>query len=133
MSTGLMTPAQQSAPAAVPAQLDEGRALRLAAERHSRWLRVTQGRLWLTHSAQSHDEVPLDCWLEAGDSVELPAGQDAVLEGWPSARFDVLDRAPAWVTAEAAVALKPSAALRRWVQKQWGQPVPATTPSACAS
>jgi hypothetical protein len=133
MSTGLMSLAQQSARGAVAGQLDEGRAMRLPAERHARWLRVTQGRLWLTHSAQSHDEVPLDCWLEAGDSVELPAGQDAVLESWPSARFDVLDRAPARVTTDASVALKPSAALRRWVQKQWGGAVPAASRAPCTS
>lgn len=129
MSPLLMSRSQQSATASNPGHLDQGRAMRLDATGQARWLRVTQGRLWLTHSAQSHEEVPLDCWLEAGDSVELPALQDAVLEAWPSARFEVLTRAPASGGVNASVALKPSASLRRWLKKLR----PSEAPAACAS
>lgn len=121
MSPSLMTQSQQSA-----VSLDAGRAQRLAAVQHARWLRVTQGRLWLTHSAQAAGELPLDCWLEAGDSVELPAGQDAVVEAWPSARFELLHAAPAEALS-ASIALKPSAALRRWVQLWRPAPAPCTS------
>jgi hypothetical protein len=113
-------------------QLSEGRALRLAAESRARWLRVTQGRLWLTHSAQGPEELPLDCWLDAGDAVELPAGQDAVVEAWPCARFELLEGAPAEAVS-ASIALKPSAALRQWLQG-WKSPSPASAASSpCAS
>jgi len=128
MSPSLMIQAQQFGELAWA--LSEGSALRLAAEPRGRWLRVTQGRLWLTHSAQRPEELPLDCWLEAGDSVELPAGQDAVLEAWPSARFELLEAAPV-APVTASLALKPSAALRQWLQ---GLRSPSSAaPAPCAS
>jgi len=96
MSPALMSQPQQSAAAdaAWKWALAEGRALRLPADGRARWLLVTEGRLWLTHSAETPSQVPLDCWLEAGDSLELPAGQDAVVESWPAARFELLQAAP---------------------------------------
>ena len=113
MSPSLMSQSQQFGEPSWA--LDEGRAMRLTAEPRARWLRVTEGRVWLTHSAQRPEELPLDCWLEAGDGVELPGGQDAVVEAWPSARFELLEAAPA-SQVNASLALKPSASLRRWVQ-----------------
>ncbi len=127
MSLSLMTQSQQSGAAT---RLVEGRAMRLPAAPVVRWLKVAEGRLWLTHSAQRPEELPLDCWLQAGESVELPAGQDAVLEAWPSARFEVLEAAPAEAVS-ASLALKPSAALRRWLQGL--RPAPAPAPRPCAS
>ncbi len=129
MSAALMSHFHQSA--ASELALDEGRAMRLPAEGQVRWLQVTTGRVWLTHSAQSPQEVPRDCWLEAGDSVQLPAGEDAVLEAWPTARFTVT-ASPAVAEVSASVALRPSAALRRWVQAL--RPVASPAPCApCAS
>lgn len=128
MSPSLMSQSQQFGEPAWA--LSEGRALRLAAEPRARWLRVTEGRVWLTHSARRPEELPLDCWLEAGDSVELPAGQDAVLEAWPSARFELLEAAPA-SQLSASLALKPSAALRQWLQAL--RSPSSAAPSPCAS
>ena len=127
MSPALMSQSQQSAASdAWKWSLVEGRALRLPADSRPRWLLVTEGRLWLTHSAESPTQVPLDCWLEAGDSLELPADQDAVVESWPSARFELLEAAPR-TAVSASVALKPSAALRRWLQGA------SLAPAPCAS
>lgn len=78
MSLPLMTQSQQSIDAAWA--LSEGRAIRIAAQGAVRWLRVLEGRVWLTHTARQWKDVPLDCWLLAGDCMALPAGQDAVLE-----------------------------------------------------
>lgn len=128
MSPSLMSQSQQFGEPAWA--LPEGRALRLEAEPRPRWLRVTEGRLWLTHSARRLQELPLDCWLEAGDSVELPAGQDAVLEAWPSARFELLEAAPV-APVTASLALKSSAALRQWLQGL--RPPACGAPAPCAS
>ena len=132
MSTMLMSRSQQSSPSAEPFKwaLDEGSAMRLQADDRVRWLLVTDGRVWLTHSAETPEQVPLDCWLEAGDSVELPAGQDAVVESWPSARFELLQAAP-MAEVSASLALKPSAALRRWLQVL--RPAPVVSTAHCAS
>lgn len=55
----------------------------------ARVLHVCAGRLWLT-AAGTATSAARDVWLLAGDSVELPAGLAVVLEGWPSARFQLL-------------------------------------------
>ena len=55
----------------------------------ARVLQVCAGRLWLT-TAGTAREGARDVWLVPGDSVELPAGLSVVLEGWPSARFQLL-------------------------------------------
>ncbi len=55
----------------------------------SRVLRVCEGRLWLTPSGTAR-EASIDLWLMPGDSVELAAGLSIVMEGWPSARFQLL-------------------------------------------
>ena len=55
----------------------------------ARVLQVCEGRLWLT-GAGTATSAARDVWLLPGDSVELPAGLVVVLEGWPSARFQLL-------------------------------------------
>ena len=54
-----------------------------------RWLHVVEGRLWLTLPG-SLDEPAEDLWLQAGDGVALPEGSRVLIEGWPSARFELL-------------------------------------------
>lgn len=87
MSTSFMTQAQRS--------LAPGQAFTLHAARHPRHLRVQAGRLWLTLT----DGGLPDHWLDAGEELALPAGAEAVLEGWPSARYELLEAEP---VAEAA-------------------------------
>jgi hypothetical protein len=128
MSASVMSQTQQSA--GTVQALSEGRAVRLPAQPAPRWLQVAEGRLWLTHSARSLQELPLDCWLQAGESVELPAGQDAVLEAWPTAHFVLLETAPEQAPVSASVALKPSAALRRWLQGGQGASRTPSSPSS---
>lgn len=70
-------------------RLDRGQALTLAATRGPRRLRVTQGRLWLTLAGGGADH-----WLAAGEGFTLPAGRAAVVEGWPTAAFQLLQPAP---------------------------------------
>ncbi|MED5620450.1 DUF2917 domain-containing protein [Ideonella sp. BN130291] len=133
MSTTLMSHSQESSASQAVRKwgLTEGSAMRLAAEDRGRWLLVTEGRVWLTTSATTPEQVPHDCWLEAGDSIELPASQDAVIESWPSARFELRQVAPG-AEVSASLALKPSAALRRWLQAlRPSQQGPA--PAPCAS
>ena len=55
----------------------------------ARVLQVCAGRLWLTTAGTSR-AAGRDVWLVPGDSVELPGGLSVVLEGWPSARFQLL-------------------------------------------
>jgi hypothetical protein len=55
----------------------------------ARVLQVCAGRLWVTTAGTAH-EAARDVWLAPGDDVELPAGLTVVLEGWPSARFQLL-------------------------------------------
>jgi len=69
-------------------QLKAGQALTLAAARAPRRLVVTGGRLWLTVSSATEDH-----WLRAGEGLTLLAGQEAVVEAWPEARFQLLQPA----------------------------------------
>ena len=135
MHPSLMSHSQESGAAGWT--LPEGQAIRLPAHGQARWLEVVEGRLWLTHSARGRQELPLDCWLHASESVQLPAGQDAVLEAWPSARFRLLDGAPAGKPVSASAALKPSAVLRRWLRalRPSGSRAssPGRKPTPCAS
>ncbi|MFG6430829.1 DUF2917 domain-containing protein [Roseateles sp. LYH14W] len=66
-------------------QLKPGQALTLAASRGPRRLVVTSGRLWLTLSGGSDDH-----WLRSGEGLTLTAGQEAVVEAWPEAAFQLL-------------------------------------------
>ncbi|MFO6420722.1 DUF2917 domain-containing protein [Hylemonella sp. W303a] len=69
-------------------------ATRIAAGSQPRWLRVVEGRVWLTqsgageHSAQDRGG---DLWLAAGQRHCLPPGAEWVAEGWPQARIEVLE------------------------------------------
>jgi hypothetical protein len=81
--------------------LGPGQALTLAAARDPRRLVVTSGRLWLTVSGGTEDH-----WLRAGEGLTLAAGQEAVLEAWPEAAFQLLQPVP-----QRRVAAKPA---RRW-------------------
>jgi hypothetical protein len=69
--------------------LDGGRALTLAGGAEPRRLAVAHGRVWLTLSGTAN-EPATDQWLEAGQTLALPPGQTAVLEGWPAAAFELL-------------------------------------------
>jgi hypothetical protein len=69
-------------------RLGAGQALTLAAAIGPRRLVVTAGRLWLTVSGGAGDH-----WLVAGEGVNVPAGREAVVEGWPEAAFQLLQPA----------------------------------------
>ena len=72
--------------------LPEGDAVRVPATATDRELQVTAGRLWLTGG----ETGPGDVWLGPGDRHLLRAGQEAVIEGWPSASYQLQTRrAPA--------------------------------------
>lgn len=70
-------------------RLAPGQALTLAAARAPRRLVVTGGRLWLTVSGGTHDH-----WLCAGEGLTLAAGEEAIVEAWPEASFQLLQPAP---------------------------------------
>ena len=72
--------------------------MRLGGEGRARWLRLRSGRLWVTadrHPSGSNTDMLDDCWLRAGDTLRLEAGETAVAEAWPTASFEVLEAAPA--------------------------------------
>lgn len=71
-------------------QLPAGTARRLQASPTARLLRVVEGRVWLTRSGRLED-----CWLAAGERAALAPGEEVVVEGWPRARFELLQAAPA--------------------------------------
>src|SRR4030095_11233266 len=73
--------------------LARGMAMRVPATSRLRYLGVVEGRVWLTRSG-SDDEAAPDVWLAAGDHAALPAGVDVVVEGWPDARFELLEAPP---------------------------------------
>ena len=75
-------------------RLQPGQALTLRAARGPRRLVVTHGRLWLTLRGGGADH-----WLNAGEALTLPAGAEAVVEGWPTAAFQLLQPAPRARTA----------------------------------
>lgn len=70
-------------------RLAPGQALTLAAARTPRRLVVIGGRLWLTISGGTDDH-----WLGAGEGLTLAAGQEAVVEAWREASFQLLHAAP---------------------------------------
>lgn len=69
--------------------LPRGQAQRLPASTRRRELRVVEGRVWATRAGE-----PQDWWLAAGERLALPAGAELVVEGWPQARFELLEAAP---------------------------------------
>ena len=70
-------------------RLEPGQALTLAAARTPRRLVVRGGRLWVTLSGGADDH-----WLSTGEGLTLAAGQEAVLEAWPQAEFQLLQPVP---------------------------------------
>jgi len=83
-----MNKSQQSSVNAPWAQdLTRGVAVTLPAASGARRLRVIEGKLWLTLTSPvaSSDE-----WLARDDEFDLSAGQTAVIEAWPCARFEML-------------------------------------------
>jgi hypothetical protein len=87
MTSTLMRNSQQ---AAWSIGVSSESALRVPAADHARWLTVTDGRLWLTADGEPCRPSD-DVWLDAGQGVVLPAGADAVLEGAPRARFQLVE------------------------------------------
>ena len=94
MNKQLMSDTHQAAPWAW--SLETRQAATLLAAPAARWLRVDEGRVWIT--AQQGDEHGDDIWLEAGDSLALPAGSAWVVEAWPQARLSLLQAAPVAVS-----------------------------------
>ena len=83
-----MIRSQQSTVRSAWAQdLAHGAAVTLPAASSARRLRVIEGNLWLTLTSPvaSSDE-----WLARNEEFELPAGESAVIEAWPCARFEML-------------------------------------------
>lgn len=78
-----------------------------------RWLRVDAGCVWVT---QSRSDAPAeDLWLQAGESLALPAGTAWVVEAWPRTQLSLLQAAP--VFSRDAPWAQPwgwLAALRHW-------------------
>jgi hypothetical protein len=81
--------------------LPPGQALSLQPASVARQVVACRGRVWLTldggpaAAAQDH-------WLRPGEAFTVPAGQRAVLEGWPAASVQVLLPPPAGARAQSA-------------------------------
>ncbi|MEL4180717.1 DUF2917 domain-containing protein [Roseateles sp. PN1] len=79
-------------------RLDPGQALSFKIGPGARELQVTAGRVWLTEAAGQaskqgagkEGQLPADVWLQAGESLRLASGTQVLLEGWPSAQFQLL-------------------------------------------
>ena len=72
-------------------RLVRGQTLRLQAARNTRWLRLREGRLWVTAEGRLGGQIPEDWWRAAGQSLRLPAGTEVLAEGWSVASFEVLE------------------------------------------
>lgn len=87
------TPAQlttQSSAAPWEWSLKPATATRLTATAQPRFVAVTEGRVWLTRN-DSEIGRDADIWLSAGERFPLPAGSEWIVEGWPSARLELLE------------------------------------------
>lgn len=101
------------------ARLEAHTARRLPAAHHSRWLEVLEGQVWLT--TDGHDDEPgEDVWLAAGEGWLLDAGASVVLQGESEARFQLVEAAPALVSAASSSGGFGSAwaSLRAWTKRQ---------------
>lgn len=74
-------------------QVAAGRPRRLAAVRTARWLRLHEGELWITADGRRNAPPPEDWWLSAGQSLRLPPRTAVLVEGWPTASFELLEEA----------------------------------------
>lgn len=72
-------------------QVCRGEALTLPAARGARWLRLREGRLWVTAHGRPDAPPPEDVWLAVGDSLRVAPGTRVLAEGWPAASFEVLE------------------------------------------
>ncbi len=91
METQLMRNMQQSDASSVWS-LPAGEAITLRIGRGGREFKVREGRAWLTLTARRGNSLlPSDIWVSAGERVFLPAGCQVVIEGWPEARFELLE------------------------------------------
>ena len=75
-------------------------AVTLAAHNAPRAVWVHEGRVWLTRLCSRG--MAQDVWLDAGQSLTLPAGTEWVVEAWPQARLSVLQAAPSVVKRRAS-------------------------------
>lgn len=118
MNQPLMTQAHQNRqPWAF--QLARRQAVTLLPERAARWLRVDCGRVWIT--AREGGPASDDIWLEAGQSLALPAGSAWVLEAWPEAQLSLLQAAPA-AFRRASAPSQPAGRGRWWPWSSWVSP-----------
>lgn len=67
--------------------LVRGAAVTLPAASNARRLRVIEGRLWLTLTSPVASS---DQWIARDEVFDLSAGESAVIEAWPCARFEML-------------------------------------------
>lgn len=77
-------------PAPWEGDLPRGRVVRLAPSDRTRWVQVTQGRVWLTSTQTCTGHHP-DRWVVSGSSLALPAGSEWVAEAGADARYLVLE------------------------------------------
>jgi len=87
----------------------EGQVRTLRIGPGTRVLRVTAGPLWLTVSG-TPDDPPQDLWLQDGDAVVLDSGSEIVVEGWPTASFQLI------VPPQACSAA--SSSISAWISRQ---------------
>lgn len=83
-SLSFMPSSQQSGSRA--GRVGQGEAVTLRAA-SAGLLRVSAGRVWVTPTSTAAHASP-DVFLQAGEQLPLSAGQEVVVEGWPSARFE---------------------------------------------
>jgi hypothetical protein len=74
-------------------RLDTGCVLRLEPAVRERRLRALRGAVWIT-AGREHGLSSGDIWLMPGDEWVLPAGAEALLEGWPRASVEEVTTAP---------------------------------------
>lgn len=75
-------------------RLARGHTLHLPAVRAARWLRLREGRLWITADGRFGGPPPEDWWLAAGQSLRLPPSTALLAEACTSASFELLEEAP---------------------------------------
>ncbi len=88
--------------------LEARRALTIEATTQPRWLRVDGGCVWATE--QEGGPAGDDIWLDANQSLAVPAGSAWVIQGWPSARISLLEAAPEALSRGGAAWPRPSGA-----------------------
>jgi hypothetical protein len=72
-------------------RLTSGQPRRLRASRGARWLRLREGELWVTADGRPGEPPPEDWWLSPGQTLRVPPGTSVLMEGWPTASFELLE------------------------------------------